>query len=335
MHDTGDRYELTGPMHSFEIPNSLRDSLMARLDRLGPVKKLAQVAAMIGRQFSHELLAAVVHFGDTQLQVGLDRLVNSGLVFRHGVPPEATYSFKHALVQDTAYQSLLKSRRQQLHARIAQILEQRFEETAVREPELLARHYTEAGEAKRAVDYWRKAGRRAAQQSANFEAVAHLGNGLEVLGKLPGSSARDRQELDLQIALGSPLIVTMGYAAPEVEQAYLRAQKLGRRIGDVPQLFTATWGLSILNLTRMRLRTARDLADELLSLARRESDSAYLLQARHATWTTCLYLPELSACAEESEQGVVLYDRDQHRSHKFLYGGHDPGVCAGNYRALS
>jgi predicted ATPase len=127
----------------------------------------------------------------------------------------------------------------------------------------------------------------------------------------------------------------MGYGAPEVEQAYLRAQKLSRRLGDLSQLFTATWGLWILNLTRMHLLNARRLADELLSLARRQSDSAYFLQARHATWTTCLYLPELSACVEQAEQSVFLYDRDQHRSHKFLYGGHDPGVCAGNYRALS
>ncbi|HSA81075.1 MAG TPA: hypothetical protein VLE23_09640 [Geminicoccaceae bacterium] len=335
LRDVGDRYELTGPVPSFAIPSSLHDSLTARLDRLGPVKEVAQVAAVIGRQFSHELLAAVAPSGDSELQDTLDRLVNSELVFRRGMPPQATYSFKHALVQDAAYQSLLRSRRQQLHARIAGILEQQFEETAQREPELLAHHYTEAGDAKRAVDYWHKAGQRAAQRSANLEAVAHLRKGVEVLESLPDSSARDRQELDLQIALGSPLIVIKGYAAPEVEQAYLRAQELSRRVRDVSQLFTATWGLWILNLTRMQLRSARRLADELLALARAQSDPAYLLQACHAAWTTCLYLPELSACAEQAEQSVVLYDRDQHRSHKFLYGGHDPGVCAGNHRALS
>jgi hypothetical protein len=168
-----------------------------------------------------------------------------------------------------------------LHAQIATVLEERFEDVReTTEPELLAHHYTEAGDAKRAVGYWHKAGQRAAQRSANVEAVAHLRKGVEVIEKLPHSLARDQQELGLQIDLGSPLIVTKGYAAPEVEQAYLRAQELSRRVGDVSQLFAATWGLWILNLSRMELKNARRLADELLSLAGRESDPAYLLQAR-------------------------------------------------------
>jgi predicted ATPase/class 3 adenylate cyclase len=335
LTESGNHYKLSGPLPSFAIPATLHDSLMARLDRLGPIKEVAQTAAAIGREFSYLLLAAVSPLSEPSLNAALGQLVCSELIFRRGSPPRTRYSFKHALLQDAAHEGLLKSRRQQLHARIATILEGRFEEVAQREPELLAHHYTEADDVERAADYWQRAGQRAAQRSANVEAVAHLQKGLELLKRLPSSSARDQQELDLQIALGSPLIVTKGYTAPEVEQAYLRAQELGRRVGDVSHLFTATWGLWIHNLTRMRLKTARRLADELLSLARRGSDPAYLLQARHATWTTCLYLPELSACAEETEKGVVLYDRDQHRSHKFLYGGHDPGVCAANYRALS
>ncbi len=335
LTDAGDHYELSGPLPPLAIPASLQDSLMARLDRLAPVKEVAQTAAVIGREFSHELLAAVSPLPKADLNTALEQLVASELVFRRGTPPEAIYSFKHALVQEVAYSSLLKGRCQQLHARIAKILDERFRETAGREPELLAHHYTEAGDAKHAVDYWHKAGERAAQRSANVEAVAHLKKAVEVLEKLPNSSARDQQELDLQIALGSPLIVTKGYTAPDVEQAYLRAQELSRRVDDVSKLFTATWGLWILNLTRMQLKSARRLADELLSLARRQADPAYSLQARHAAWTTCLYLPELSTCADQAEQGMILYDRDQHRSHKFLYGGHDPGVCAGNYRALS
>ena len=335
LRDAGDHYEVVGPLPPLAIPTTLQDSLMARLDRLAPVKEVAQTAAAIGREFDHQLLAAVFASSEKMLDDALDQLVASELVFRRGAPPDATYTFKHALVQEAAYNSLLKSRRQQLHARIAQALEEKFPEIAANRPEVLARHFTDADLTEQAVRYWYRAGQQAAERFANKEAIAHLRKGVEVLEKLPDSSARDQQELDLQIALGSPLIVTMGYAASEVEQAYLRAQKLSRRVGDVSQLFTATWGLWIHNLTRMQLKSARRLADELLSLARRQSDPAYFLQARHATWTTCLYLPELSACADQSEQGVLLYDRDQHRSHKFLYGGHDPGVCAGNYRALS
>jgi predicted ATPase len=265
----------------------------------------------------------------------LDQLVASQLVFRRGALPDATYTFKHALVQEAAYNSLLKSRRQELHARIAKVLEERFPDVAANRPEVLARHLTDAELTEQAVVYWHRAGQRAAERFAHKEAIAHLKKAVEALEKLPSSAARDQQEFDLQIALGSPLIVTMGYSAPEVEQAYLRAQKLSRRLGDVRKLFTATWGLWIINLTRMQLKSARRLADELLALARRQTDPGYLLQARHATWTTCLYLPELSACADQAEQGVVLYDRDQHGSHRLLYGGHDPGVCAGNYQALS
>jgi class 3 adenylate cyclase/predicted ATPase len=335
LQEAGDHYEMAGPLPPLAIPSTLQDSLMARLDRLGPVKEVAQIGAVIGRDFDYQLLAAVFSSPEKRLNDALDRLVESALVFRRGAPPDATYTFKHVLVQEAAYNSLLSSRRQELHARIAQALEEQFPGVAANRPEVLARHFTDAELTEQAVRYWYRAGQQAAERFAHKEAIAHLRKGVEVLEKLPNSSARDQQELDLQIALGSPLIVTMGYAAPEVEQAYLRAQKLSRRVGDVSQLFTATWGLWILNLTRMRLKSARGLADELLSLARRQADPAYLLQARHAAWTTCLHLPELSACAEQAEQGVVLYDRDQYRSHKFLYGGHDPGVCAGNHRALS
>jgi class 3 adenylate cyclase/predicted ATPase len=335
LQEAGDHYEVAAPLPPLAIPSTLQDSLMARLDRLGPVKEVAQIGAVIGRDFDHQLLAAVSPSPEKRLKEALDRLVASELVFRRGAAPDATYTFKHVLVQETAYNSLLNSRRKELHARIAQALEEQFPEIAANRPEVLARHLTDAELTEQAARYWHRAGQQAAELFAHKEAIAHLRKGVEVLEKLPNSSARDQQELDLQIALGSPLIVTMGYAAPEVEQAYRRAQKLSRRIGDVSRLFTATWGLWILNLTRMQLKSARRLADELLSLARRQADPAYFLQARHAAWTTCFYLPELSACADQAEQGVVLYDRDQHRSHKFLYGGHDPGVCAGNYRALS
>jgi predicted ATPase/class 3 adenylate cyclase len=335
LREAGDHYEVAGPLPQLAIPSTLQDSLMARLDRLGPVKEVAQIGAVIGRDFDHQLLAAVLSSPEKRLNDALDQLVASELVFRRGALPDATYTFKHALVQEAAYNSLLKSRRQELHARIAKVLEERFPDVAANRPEVLARHFTDAELTEQAVVYWHRAGQRAAERFAHKEAIAHLKKAVEALEKLPSSAARDQQELDLQIALGSPLIVTMGYSAPEVEQAYLRAQKLSRRLGDVAQLFTATWGLWLLNLTRMQLKSARRLADELLSLARRQTDPGYLLQARHATWTTCLYLPELSAGADQAEQGLLLYDRDLHRSHRLLYGGHDPGVCAGSHQALS
>ena len=335
LRDAGDHYEVAAPWPSLAIPSTLQDSLMARLDRLGPAKEVAQIGAVIGRDFDHQLLAAVFPSSERRLNDALDQLVASEMVFCHGAPPDATYSFKHVLVQEAAYNSLLNIRRQELHARIAQALQEHFPEVVANRPEVLARHFTHAELTEEAVRYWYRAGQQAAERFAHREGIAHLRKGIEVLEKLPDSAERDQRELDLQIALGSPLIMTKGYAAPEVEQIYRRAQQLSRRLGVVSELFTATWGLWLLNLTRMQLKSAQHLADELLSLAQRQSDPAYFLQARHAAWTTCLYLPELSACAEHAEQSMVLYNRDQHRSHKFLYGGHDPGVCARNHRALS
>ena len=181
LADAGDHYELSGPLPPLAIPTTLHDSLMARLDRLAPVKEVAQIGAVIGREFSHELLAAIADRSEAELGVALDQLVASELVFRRGAPPDATYSFKHALVQDAAYQSLLKSKRQQHHARIAEALEQRFSDLGETQPEVLAQHLTEAGLAARAIPYWRRAGELAAGRSANLEAIAHLSKGLELV----------------------------------------------------------------------------------------------------------------------------------------------------------
>ena len=197
LTDAGDHYELSGPLPPLAIPATLHDSLMARLDRLAPVKEIAQLGAVIGHEFSQELLAAVVDWPEDQLCPALDQLVASELVFRRGVPPDAVYSFKHTMVQDVAYQSLLKSRREQLHSRIAQVLEERFPETAETQPELLAQHYTAAGLHDQAVDYWHRAGQRASERSANLEAIAHLTRGVELARKLPDPMQSARQELKL------------------------------------------------------------------------------------------------------------------------------------------
>jgi predicted ATPase len=211
--DIGEQYEVAGSLPPLAIPTTLRDSLMARLDRLAPVKEVAQIGAVIGREFSYELLAAVANGSEADLGAALDQLVGSELVFRLSAPPEATYAFKHTLIQDAAYQSLLKSKRQQLHARIAQAFEQQFPDASEGGPEILARHLTDAGLAERAIPYWRRAGELAAERSANVEAIAHLSKGLELILSLPNAAEHLDEELTLRLAIGSPLVAIKGYSS--------------------------------------------------------------------------------------------------------------------------
>src|SRR5262245_5059626 len=226
VREVAGRYELTGPLPPLAIPSTLQDSLMARLDRLASVRDIAQMGATIGREFTYELLQAVSPLTEDSLQWGLKQLVEAELVYQSGLPPQARYLFKHALVQETAYQSLLKSRRQQLHQQVARVLEEQFRQTVATQPELVAHHYTEAGLIAQAIPYWQQAGERAAQRSAYVEAISHLTQGLELLQPLPDSPERTQQELTLQIALGGALMAIKGYAAPEVGHAYARAREL-------------------------------------------------------------------------------------------------------------
>ena len=328
LEETDDRYALSGPLPAFAIPATLHDSLMERLDRLNLAKEVAQSAACIGREFSHDLLAAAVAMDSNQFQDALDRLVESELVFRRGTPPEATYIFKHALIQNLAYDSLLRSKRHALHERIARVLEQKFPETAKTTPELVAHHYNEAGQSEIAIRYWHQAGRRASERSANKEAIAHFTKALQIIGNLPASTEHAQLELQLLIALGPVLAMTKGYAASEVEDTYVRARALCREVGASAQYFTVTWGLWIVYQTRLQLETAQSLADELLTLAGQQTDSGVSLQAHHAAWATLECVPDLTACLAHSEQGFALYDQHRHHEHKFLYAGHDPGVCS-------
>ena len=332
LEEAEDRYVLSGPLPPLAIPASLKDSLMARLDRLAPVKEVAQLAATLGRTFSHELLGAVSPLEGEELDDALAQLLNAGLIYRHGLPPDVTYEFKHALVRDVAYQSLLKGRRLQFHKRIAHALEERFPGT---EPELLAHHFTEAGLAEQAVGYWQRAGERAAERSANLESIAHLTRGLELIKGLPETPEHARRELGLHLTLGPALMAVKGYAVPEVERAYRRAQELCRQVGEPAQLFAVTWGLWLNFQIRGQLEMAQGLADEVLALAEGQADPALRLQAHHAAWTTHYRLGEFSACRDHMEQGITLYDIDQHRSHAFLYGGHDPGVCCLTHGAMA
>jgi predicted ATPase len=272
LTDAGDRWELSGPLPPLAIPTTLHDSLMARLDRLAPVKEVAQIGAAIGREFSHVVLAAVTNRPEAQLRDALDQLISSELVFRRGTPPEAIYSFKHAMVQDAAYQSLLKSKRQQLHARIADVLEQRFSDVGDTQPEVLAQHLTEADSAERAIPYWRRAGELAAGRSANPEAIAHLSKGLDLVGALPNAPERREEELALLLALGAPLIATKGLAL-EVGETYTRASALCEQLGRATELFPVLRGLWHWHLVRGQLQRAQELSERLVALADAQGDT--------------------------------------------------------------
>jgi class 3 adenylate cyclase len=273
LEDAGGRFELSGPLLPLAIPSTLHDSLLARLDRLASGKEVAQIGAAIGREFSYPLLAGVADRPEDQLQSALDQLVKSELVFRRGMPPEISYSFKHALVQETAYGTLLKSRRQQLHSRIAQVLTEQFPDRAAAEPELLAHHHTEAGEAEQAIKYWLKAGQRATERSANTEAVAHLRRGLDLLGGIADRVERARSELALQVALGPPLLVVKGYSAAETSTASARAYELCKQLGDTTQLYPVMFGQWGFHVVRADLEHAHQLAAEFLDKAERQEEA--------------------------------------------------------------
>jgi predicted ATPase/class 3 adenylate cyclase len=320
-------YELIGSFSTFAIPVTLQDSLMARLDRLVTAKAVAQYAAVIGRQFAYALLQAVSPVDEAMLQHELGRLVEAEIIYQRGVLPQATYLFKHALLQDTAYQSLLKSTRQQYHQRIAQALEAQFPETVEMQPELVAHHYTEAGRSASAITYWHRAGQQAVERSAYAEAVSHLTTALALLTILPESRAHSQQELDMQMTLGIALRATRGQTAPEVARLYTRARELCEQVGEPAQLFRVLWGLWHAHGQQGAYQTRLALGEQLLSLAQRLQDPDLLLEAHHALWTTLLSSGELVAAQPHLDQGMQLYDPQRHRTHAALYSGHDPGVC--------
>jgi predicted ATPase len=325
------------PIPPLAIPSTLQDSLMARLDRLAPVREIAQVGAVLGREFSYDLLHAVSRVDDSTLQHGLRQLVDAELLYQRELPPQATYLFKHALIQDTAYQSLLKSKRQQLHQEIAQVLEERFAETKETQPELLAHHYTEAGLIVQAIPYWQQAGQKAIRRSANVEANSHLTKGLGLLKTLPDTPERAQQELTLQLALAAPLMATKGWASPEVARTYSRARELCQQVGETPQLFPALWGMWGFYFIGGKLQTARELGEQLLSMAQSVQDPALLVEGHHALWPALFFLGEFALTRAHLEQGIALYDSQQHRSQAFFffYAGHDPGVCCQSFTAWS
>jgi predicted ATPase len=267
---------------------------------------------------------------EAELQAALQQLVAAELVFRRGTLPEATYTFKHALVQDAAYQSLLKSKRQQLHARIAEVLEQRFPDIGETQPEVLARHLTNAGCAEPALGYWLRAGRHAAERSANLEAVGHLTKGLEVLPALPDTSDRAGHELALRTALIGPLMATRGYGAPETIEAHERLHELCEELGEVEELFPVLFGQWVHLNMQAKYREAGQLADQMLRLAEGHTDPVPLLVAHRMSGVTMTLLGLLVAGRKHLELGVSLYNEDRHRGLALRYV-HDPKVAALSY----
>jgi predicted ATPase len=261
------------------------------------------------------------------LQHELGRLVETEIVYQRGVPPQATYTFKHALIQDAAYQSLLKSTRQQYHQRIAHVLEEQFPETAEAEPELLAQHYTEAGLAEKAVHYWYHAGQSASERSAHMEVVSHLTKGLELLKTLPETPQRLQREVDMYIALGASLLAVKGYAAAEVGETYTYARQLCEHLDDPHQLVPVLRGLWVYHVVRAEYQTAHALGEQLLTLAQQAQDSAILLEAHRALGTTLFYLGAIASAHTHLTQGIALYDPQQHRASAFLFGEDAGVVC--------
>ena len=328
LADAGDRYELARPLPTLEVPTTLQGSLMARLDRLGGSKAVAQVGAVIGREFAYDLLAALADLARPELDMALGALEEGGLVVRRGEPPAAVYGFRHALVRDAAYESLLKSRRQVLHGRLVVTLEGEFPQLAEGQPELLARHCVGAGLAEKASAYWRTAGEQAVRRAANLEAIQHFRHALELTAAQPETAERDRSELAALSRLGPALMSVHGWPAPEVGEAFERAERVARRLEVSRDLAPPLVGSWLFHVARGQFARAEEISGELFRIAGELDDPEVLLQAHHAAWPTRWLRGRFADAEEHIGVGMALYDEVRHRRHRYLYLGHDPAVCA-------
>ena len=317
--ENGD-YVLAGPLPPLAIPSTLHDSLMARLDRLAGVREVAQIGATIGREFSYELLAAVSTLDEDKLQTELNKLVMAELIYQRGLPPHHYYVFKHALIQDTAYQLLLKGTRQSLHAQIAQVIEQLSPSTVDSAPELLALHYTGAALYETAITYWQKAGERAVQHSANPEAVEHLSKGLELIVHLSNEYLRISSELALLAQLGPALIAAKGYGAPETANCFDRAHELTNSMDDSPHLFPVLYGCWVTKLTWAEFPTVRIMAERFLKLAQKRNDTSAILTGHRILGFSLSCLGEFDGAKHNFEKVLDLYQPNDHAALAFRYG---------------
>jgi class 3 adenylate cyclase/predicted ATPase len=325
VSETSDGYTVTSPLAALTIPTTLHASLLARLDRLAPTREVAQIAAALGRRFSHELISAVASMPQHRVDDALAQLVSAELILRRGTPPDAEYSFKHALVQDAAYSTLLRSRRQELHARIANILEHQFPDIVVSQPEIAARHCTEGALSEAAIEWWGKAGELALRRSAYVEAVAHYGKAISLAEGLAAVPALLR--LRMQIAYGQALINARGYGMSETTAAFARARELAGGIEDATERFPAYYGLWAGSYVRGELASMRELAEVFLREAKCRPGAPELSVAQRAFGTTCWFQGDLVNARAHHEQALAAYDADRDRSLAFRFG-QDPGVSA-------
>ena len=312
-------------LSDIKIPSTLHDLLMARLDSVGESKRTAQLGATVGREFSYALLQVIAEVEEEQLQADLDTLIAADLLYQRGMGEQVIYQFKHALIHETAYASLLRRTRQQYHQHIAQTLEAQFPQRAESEPELLAYHYTEAGALESAIGYWSKAGQRAAQQSANSEAIVHLQRGLDLLDKLPDTPERAQQELDLLMVLGPALMLVKGWGAAEAEQLYTRAHVLSTHMAETPERFAVLWGLCQYYRFRGDFQTAQELGEQLLAIAQQLQQSDLMLVSSVNLGIILFFMGKFSESQPYLESGDRLPPLEHHRELALTYG-HAPGM---------
>ncbi|NOJ45398.1 adenylate/guanylate cyclase domain-containing protein [Bradyrhizobium archetypum] len=329
MTNAGDHYSIAGPVLPLAIPTTLQASLLARLDRLAPTREVAQIAAILGRQFSHELISAVAKMSQPRLESALEQLIQAELVFRRGTPPDATYTFKHALVQDAAYSTLLRPQRQQLHGRIATTLERQFPEIAAAQPELLAQHCAAAGLVEKAIEYWGRAGRLAVQRSTMAEAAAHFGKAIKLLVSLPKSPERQSDELSLRLALGGALTAAKGWASPEAREAYARARELCSEALTGAQAAIALNGAHSVLHNHAEIRAAHQVAEEFAALSHGRNDRDTKLITHKCLGVSHLFLGEFSRALQHLQQALNFYDPAEHRPPKLT--PHDQRVACESF----
>ncbi len=334
VYREGKVWKVKEAIEAFTVPDTIQHVILSRLDQLPKeVQSVLRCACVIGRVFPQRLLSCISGpiesdgRGKAALDGALWCLEENQYIYEERTIPELEYSFKHVLIQETVYESLTEPTRQELHRKVGAGIETLYQGRLEEFYEALAYHYDKSRDVEKAVEYLMKAGEKAKRNFADEAAVAYLTRGLSLLKTTPDTPERAQGELTLLIALGPPLMNTRGWAAPEAESVYTSARKLCQQVGDASQLFPVLWGLWLFYQTRGEHQTIRELGEQLLTLAQRAQDPSLLLQAHHALWTNALVFGEWPLAREHGEQGMALYDPQQHRSHAFLYGGHDPGVC--------
>jgi len=320
LQDAGDCFELSGPLESLSIPDTLQASLMARLDRLPQVREIAQLGSVLGREFAYQMILGLSNIRDATLQEGLDQLVDAELLYQRGRPPRARYVFKHALVMDAAYNSLLRRPRQQYHRQVAELLEAQFSDIVEAHPELLAHHFSEAGEVGRAVVYWQTAGQKAIEGSANPEAISHLDNAIEQTESLPKNDETALRELKLQTMLAGPLITIKGYGAPETKKVFTRALELSNQVQDPNLIFPVLYQQWISNAIASKQEEAQQLAGQFLNLANKQPDALPRVLGHRVTAVSFHVHGDQASAKLEFEKAANLYDEDLHGDSTYRFG---------------